>query len=371
MRILGLVAFPIIFSVLAIFVPQKGDAAVRAQGMGINREQALNSAIQNAVEQGYGVTVSSSTVVENSQLISDEVITHAQGYVTSYDVVKEEKTPDGGVKMMIEAQVDEELILDHAQTTEILMRMLGRPSVLVVGKEAGFDAVSTATERFNGLLGKVKKTLAKTFNFRIVDIKTLRENNSELSGVITPKKILKHRKALEADYLVTVALNLAQGTPPTLHLRAIRMSDDSLLASVNRSVEKRISRKGQLPEIEDRAVDAVKEDVHFAAMDLAKEMVKTLRKETDRGHGMRYKITFKDFPAPEDLGQAMKQLKGYVRHKVDRLGKRNVRLIYWSNLKSHNLLSQVKAMLEEKGYEYAQRMNGRELVFIRENAAGF
>jgi len=57
-----------------------------ASGEGRDRESALQSALRRAVEQVVGVTVNSTTVVENYQVIQDRIFTAAAGFVRSYDV---------------------------------------------------------------------------------------------------------------------------------------------------------------------------------------------------------------------------------------------------------------------------------------------
>ncbi|MCX7650214.1 MAG: hypothetical protein N2050_06640 [Flavobacteriales bacterium] len=67
---------------------------VEARGVGLKREDALREALRNAVEQAVGVTLSSETRVENFMVISDAIATRTQGYIKSYDVVREAPFPD-------------------------------------------------------------------------------------------------------------------------------------------------------------------------------------------------------------------------------------------------------------------------------------
>ncbi len=360
--------------ILALFVafsPVEALAKVRVTGMGVNKDQALNRAFQAAVEQVYGVAVASSTISEDFALLRDEVATHASGYVTGYELVEEKTDPDGVVEVVIEAEVNDELLLDHAQTTELIMRMVGKPTVFVVGDDTELGAVAAANEQFTRLVDQVEKVLSHAFSFQVADWGTLRKTHPNLRGALTPEKALKLRKQLDADYLVSVALTLEKDDPPELKLKAVRLSDGLVLGKVSRTLKRNVSRQGNMPEVQNRAVKAALEEVHFAAMDLAKNMVDSLHKETDRGHGMRYILTFLNFPDPQAMEEQLEQLGGYVRHKVDRAGSRNIRIVYWSNLQPSTMAETIEDMLMSMGHKQAMSLDGRDITFIWQNPDGF
>jgi len=69
-------------------------AEVEAKGVGVNREDALQNALRLCVEQAAGVTLSSETRVENFVVIKDAITSKADGYITSYSIIKEVPFPD-------------------------------------------------------------------------------------------------------------------------------------------------------------------------------------------------------------------------------------------------------------------------------------
>ena len=52
-----------------------GIASIFAGDQALARDQAIDDALRNAVEQGLGTFVQSSTLVENYQLVSDNILT--------------------------------------------------------------------------------------------------------------------------------------------------------------------------------------------------------------------------------------------------------------------------------------------------------
>jgi len=62
---------------------------VTAVGSGVDREQARKDALRNAIEQAVGTSLTSQSKMENFALIEDAVSTRSNGYIKSYDVIKE------------------------------------------------------------------------------------------------------------------------------------------------------------------------------------------------------------------------------------------------------------------------------------------
>jgi hypothetical protein len=62
---------------------------VDAKGIGVQREDALQDALRNAVSQAVGVVIRSETKVENFEVLQDAIATKSEGYISSYKVLKE------------------------------------------------------------------------------------------------------------------------------------------------------------------------------------------------------------------------------------------------------------------------------------------
>lgn len=77
---------------------------VEAKGVGLKREDALQDALRNAVGQAAGVAISSETSMENFMVIRDAVSAKTEGYVASYNIIKETPFPDR-YEIVIQAKV--------------------------------------------------------------------------------------------------------------------------------------------------------------------------------------------------------------------------------------------------------------------------
>ena len=86
------------FFVLLIFVlgaalplnAQNQEATLTVFGDGTNKEEAIKVALRSAIEQAFGVFVSSNTKVINDDVVKDEIATVASGNVKHFDVISED-----------------------------------------------------------------------------------------------------------------------------------------------------------------------------------------------------------------------------------------------------------------------------------------
>lgn len=73
-------------------VDATGYGSISNGNAALARDAAVADALRQAVEQAIGTMISSETMVENFQVLSDNVYTKSQGYVKSYNVVRESET---------------------------------------------------------------------------------------------------------------------------------------------------------------------------------------------------------------------------------------------------------------------------------------
>ena len=76
---------------------------VTVDGVGVDRDSAMRDAARMAVEQVAGMYINSNTVVSNTSVELDEILSHAQGYVQNITVISE--SMNGG-EYRVRASVD-------------------------------------------------------------------------------------------------------------------------------------------------------------------------------------------------------------------------------------------------------------------------
>lgn len=110
------------FLVLLIFMlgaslslsAQNQEATLTVFGDGANKDEAIKVALRSAIEQTFGVFVSSNTKVINDELVKDEIATVASGNVKHFDVVSEDYK-DGKCFVSVSATVSVGKLIKYCQ----------------------------------------------------------------------------------------------------------------------------------------------------------------------------------------------------------------------------------------------------------------
>lgn len=344
--------------------------AVPATGEGIDRQQALNSALRSAVEIALGTAIASDSIVESGVLVRDEIASHAKGYVSTYKVISEGILPDG-YTITIDAKVNQNLYGDYS-TLSILQKMSNLPRLLIFASNDGKGFKSVPPQAMKKLVHDVAKVFGDKFQFEIIDWPLSRASFDNIEGQMNLDKAVKYNKQLKADYVVTVELELPDAANPVLHMSCVRISDHLKIGEVRRPVEKYVSHSGKPAQLYSRATNAAEPEVYWASVRIAREMLEHMESELDRGKGFRYSMSFMGFPQIDSIGRVLEDIPGYVRKEVKRKNAKNVELVYWSTLRPSALLKRVDTSLKNIGVEkFKSKMDGRTMKFRWENPEGF
>lgn len=72
----------------------EGEKKIVADGYGATPEDALQAALQNAVEQAAGAYVSSMTEIENDEIVKEEVLSLSHGFIKEHRKLSESNFGD-------------------------------------------------------------------------------------------------------------------------------------------------------------------------------------------------------------------------------------------------------------------------------------
>ena len=136
---------------------------VTVDGVGVDRDSAMRDAARTAVEQVAGMYINSNTVVSNTAVELDEILSHAQGYVQNIQVISE--SVNGG-EYRVRANVDVNTDPNSAfmKRMDAVMRM-GDPriGVVILSDDSDLD------NNYSGLPGH-DTILETALNERLLDV---------------------------------------------------------------------------------------------------------------------------------------------------------------------------------------------------------
>lgn len=123
-------------------VGAQGVSSVRVVGFSdlqdsplpVQREAAIQDALRNAVQQVVGVLLSTSTLVENYELVEDRIFSRAAGIALLSGIIEEGVAADGLYRVVAEVVVRES---DLAEELHSVIRANGNPKVLVEASGGG------------------------------------------------------------------------------------------------------------------------------------------------------------------------------------------------------------------------------------------
>ena len=116
-------------------VVARGFGAILAGDEVKAREDAINSALRNAVEQVVGTMVESQVLVENYQTVEDKIYTRTTGYVQKYDIISTSKQFDNALEVTIKAVVKVSDLKSDLEAIGVLLSRKGKPRTMVMIEE--------------------------------------------------------------------------------------------------------------------------------------------------------------------------------------------------------------------------------------------
>jgi hypothetical protein len=134
-------------------------------GTGKTLEEAKTNALQSAIQQTFGVFISSKTEILNDNLIKDDIISVSNGNIQKFDIISESELPNIGYSCVLNAVVSisklTSFIESKGGSTELKGSMLlYNLKIKNLAKESEFIAMKNISE-------SLRKYLNSCFDYRI------------------------------------------------------------------------------------------------------------------------------------------------------------------------------------------------------------
>jgi len=192
----------------AIVQVAQGEAAVVDGDRPAARQKATDDALRRAVEMAAGTRVSSTTETKDFQIRMDRVLTHAQGFVRRYEIVKE--SMDGAVvQVAVRAFIGTAELDKDLEAMGLLMARKGMPRtmVLIAEQNIGMAAPRAVWMRGERALVSTDLRIAETTVLdalknggfaQLIDPEIAAEKTVQVGGIATEITAAQARK-LKSD----------------------------------------------------------------------------------------------------------------------------------------------------------------------------
>ena len=305
---------------------------VTVDGVGVDRDSAMRDAARMAVEQVAGMYINSNTVVSNTSVEMDEILSHAQGYVQNIQVISE--SMNGG-EYRVRASVDVNTDPNSAfmKRMDAVMRLNDpRIGVVILTDDSDIDHDFYGLPGHDTILETALNERLLAVGFKhVVDVSLLSQlqDSSVLNAVYRGDSRLPYASDASArpiDYLVIgrshaegykVKLPDNQGGYVETQMSSARTHLDLKIISFGTStIIGTYSVDGQ--GVENSPALAARKSRQAAAVKAAEKLERQFLKAAASGFsGIQFTVRANDFSLVEQLVKELKELRGvqdvYVR----------------------------------------------------------
>ena len=305
---------------------------VTVDGVGVDRDSAMRDAARMAVEQVAGMYINSNTVVSNTSVEMDEILSHAQGYVQNITVISE--AMNGG-EYRVRASVDVNTDPNSAfmKRMDAVMRLSDpRIGVVILSDDEDLDHNFDGLPGHDTILETALNERLLTVGFKhVVDVSLLSQlqDSSVLNAVYRGDSRLPYdgdASARPIDYLV-IGRSHAEGYKvklPDNHGGYV----ETQMSSARTHLDLKIISFGTSTIIGTYSVDgqgvenspalAARKSRQAAAVKAAEKLEQQFLKAAASGFsGIQLTVRANDFSLVEQLVRELKGLRGvqdvYVR----------------------------------------------------------
>ena len=305
---------------------------VTVDGVGVDRDSAMRDAARMAVEQVAGMYINSNTVVSNTSVEMDEILSHAQGYVQNITVISE--AMNGG-EYRVRASVDVNTDPNSAfmKRMDAVMRLSDpRIGVVILSDDEDLDHSFDGLPGHDTILETALNERLLTVGFKhVVDVSLLSQlqDSSVLNAVYRGDSRLPYdgdASARPIDYLV-IGRSHAEGYKvklPDNHGGYV----ETQMSSARTHLDLKIISFGTSTIIGTYSVDgqgvenspalAARKSRQAAAGKAAEKLEQQFLKAAASGFsGIQLTVRANDFSLVEKLVRELKELRGvqdvYVR----------------------------------------------------------
>ena len=147
---------------------------VIVDGVGIDRDSAMRDAARTAVEQIAGMYINSNTVVKDTSVELDEILSHAQGYVQNIQVISESMT-NGAYRVRASVDVNTDPNSAFMKRMDAVMRLNDpRIGVVILTDDSDIDHDFYALPGHDTILETALNERLLTVGFKhVVDVNLL------------------------------------------------------------------------------------------------------------------------------------------------------------------------------------------------------
>ncbi len=134
-------------------------------GTGKTIEDAKNNALRSAIEQAFGVFISSKTEILNDNLVKDEIVSVSNGSIQKFNIVSEVEIPNAGFATTLNATVSVSKLISFVESKGVVAEFKG--SLFSFNIKQQILNENNEVKAINDLCETIKQIFDKSVDYQI------------------------------------------------------------------------------------------------------------------------------------------------------------------------------------------------------------
>lgn len=218
-----------------------GVAIVQGDNISGARQNAIQDALRQALEQGVGMVMDATSILQDDDLM-ERIYSNTKGYITRYEIIKERKEQNGLYRVKIQADVKTGELRATLVKLGIIKAMMDYPRIMILPHPLNVD--SSASKAAETVL--IKNFTDKRFD--VVDPGKSRQLHGELKELFKADNIknvaarigLQHYAEIVVLYELKTSASefdgIMESTPVDLRTQAIVTTTAQILSAEGKSL---------------------------------------------------------------------------------------------------------------------------------------
>src|SRR5690554_5461739 len=166
MKKLTIMIFVLAFALLNnVYGQDNKTVVITVSGDGPSKQEALQAALRNAIEQAFGTFISSKTQILNDELISDEIVSVSSGNIHGYKVISEVQSPDGFWSNTVRATVAVDKLTTFCESKGVVVEF--KDSLFALNIKQQMLNEQSELQAIVNMRKVLKEILGQSFNYVI------------------------------------------------------------------------------------------------------------------------------------------------------------------------------------------------------------
>ena len=160
-------SFLIIVCSFQSIIAQDADktVSITVSGSGKTQEEAKQSALRSAIEQAFGVFISSKTEIFNDQVVADQIASVSSGNIQSFTLLNESQLPNGSWGVTLKALVSVSKLTSFVEAKGIAVEIKG--GLFAINIKQQMLNEQSEVEAVSEMVGLLHEPMQTAFDYSI------------------------------------------------------------------------------------------------------------------------------------------------------------------------------------------------------------